>query len=275
MDGLSERQTDEATSKEAGDGPLLAALRELIRTGGREEVAELLGVSERTLFRTEAEGRLTAGMRNALALHLVAEGGVEAAAPDARGAALKRRIDVLEDRVDALGEEMRTGLAAIRGEVRGLRERRTGQGSGDASPAPARPSTKGEPHEVIGQRGRQRSRRPWPELVTAEPEDGEELVYGKATAVITEWREAMTELRGARRRLEQLDAERRVLELEVVLVEEHGLTLPPATYPWNRFERRDEVLRKRRVVANIRRVRRRPLMLRWLRRLLTLGLWWR
>jgi len=269
---MSERQTDEETSKESGDGPLLAALRELIRTDGHEEVAELLGVSERTLFRTQKEGRLTAGMRNALALHLVAEGGVEAAAPDTRGTALKRRIDALEDRVDALGEEMRTGLAAIRAEGRGLRERRSGQGPGDTSPTPAPPSTKSEPREVIGQRGRQRPRRPWPELVTAEPEDGEELVYGKTTAVITEWREAMTELREARRRLEQLDAERRVLELEVVLVEEHGLTLPPATYPWNRFERRDEVLRKRRVVANIRRVRRRALMLDWLRRLLTLDL---
>ena len=262
---MSERQADEAARKEAGDGPLLAALRELIRTDGHEQVAELLGVSERTLFRARKEGRLTAGMRNALALHLVAEGGVEAVAPDTRGAALKRRIDALEDRVDGLAEETRTGLAAIGGEVRGLRERRSGQGSGDASSVPA-PSTKGEPREVIGQRGRQRPRRPWPELVTAEPEDGEELVYGKATAVITEWREAMTELRGARRRLEQLDAERRVLELEVVLVEEHGLTLPPATYPWNRFERRDEVLRKRRVIANIRRARRRALVLRWLRR---------
>ncbi|MCY4616845.1 MAG: hypothetical protein OXC71_10715 [Chloroflexi bacterium] len=269
---MSERQTDEETSKEAGDGPLLAALRELIRTDGHEEVAELLGVSERTLFRARKEGRLTAGMRNALALHLVAEGGVEAVAADTRGAALKRRMDALEDRVDALAEEMRTGLAAIRGEVRGLRERRSGQGSGDASPVPAHPPTQGEPREVIGQRGRQRPRRPWPELVTAEPEDGEELVYGKATAVITEWREAMTELRGARRRLEQLDAERRVLELEVVLVEEHGLTLPPATYPWNRFERRDEVLRKQRVIANIRRARRLALIPHWLRRLPALSL---
>lgn len=270
---MNERHTDEAASKDAGDEPLLAALRELIRTDGREEMAELLGVSERTLFRTLAAGRLTAGMRKALVLHLLSEGGVEATAPDTRGTALKRRIEALEDRVDSLTEEVRTDLAAIHGEVRGLRERRSGQDSGDAAPTPAPPAAQGDPHEVIGQRGPPRPPRPWPELVTTDPEEGEELVYGEATAVITGWREAMTGLRRARRRLDQLDAERRVLELEVVLVEEYGLTLPPATYPWNRFERRDEVRRKRRVLGNIRRARRRALMLRWLRRGLTLGLW--
>ncbi len=267
---MNEQRADEETSGDGGDGSLLAWLRELIRTDGHEETAELLGVSERTLFRTLSEGRLTARMRDALALHVLSEGEVEAR--DTRGTALKQRIEALEDRVEALTEELRTDLAAIRGEVRGQREKRCGQGSGSAAPTPAPPSVKGGPHDVIGQRGPQR---PWSDLVTTDPEDGEELVYGEATVVITEWREAMTELRQARRRLEQLDAERRVLELEVVLVEEYALTLPPATYPWNRFERRDEVQRKRRVVGNIRRARRRALLLRWLRRALTLGLWWR
>lgn len=269
---MNEQQSDEETNNDAGDGPLLAALRELIRTDGREEIAEMLGVSERTLFRTLAEGRLTAGMRKALALHLLSEGGVEGVAPDTRGTALKQRIEALEDRVDALTEELRTDLTALLGEVRGLRDRPSVQGPGDAASTPAHPPVKGDPQEVIGQRRPQRPWRPWPELVTTDPEDGEELVYGAATAIITEWREAMTRLHQARGRLEQLDAERCVLELEVALVEEHALTLPPATYPWNRFERRDEVQRKRRVLRNIRGARRRALVLHRLRRLLTLGL---
>lgn len=274
---MNEQPTDEAAGRDGGDGPLLAALREVIRTDGHEETAELLGVSGRTLFRTLAEGRLTAGMRNTLALHLLSEGGVEAAAPDTRGTALKQRMEAMEARLDArldaLTEEVRTDVAAIRGEVRGLRDRRPGRGAGETAPTPAPPPAKTDPPEVIGQREPRHPPRPWPELVTTDPEAGEELVYGAATAVITEWRDSMAALRESRRRLEQLDAERRVLELEVVLVEEHGLTLPPATYPWNRFERRDEVGRKRSVLGNIRRARRRALMLRWLRRLLTLGLW--
>lgn len=269
---MNEPRTDEEPSTDAGDGPPLAALREMIRTDGHDETAELLGVSERTLFRTLAEGRLTTGMRKALALHLVSEGGAEANAPDTRGAALKRRIEALEDRVQALTEHVGTDLAALRGEVRELRAGRSGRGSGDASPARAPSSANAGPREVIGRREPQRPRRPWPELVTADPEGGEELVYGTATATITRWRKAMTALCRARGRVEQLDAERRVLELEVVLIEQHALTLPPATYPWDRFQRRDEVRRKRRVLGNIARARRRALMLRWLRRLLTLGL---
>ena len=275
---MNERQTtedrEEDTTEEAGDGPLLAALRELIRTDGREEVAELLGVSERTLFRTLAEGRLTAGMRNALALHLLSEGGAAATAPDTRGAALKQRMEALEDRMGTLAEEVRTDLAAIRGEVRRLGEGRSGHGPVEAR-APAPPPASHESHEVIGQRTQHGSARPWPELVTADPVDGEQLIYGEAMPIIAEWRKAMAALGQATHRLERLDAERRVLELEVVLVEEHALTLPPATYPWTRFERRDEVRRKQRVLENMREARRRALLLRWLRRLLTLGLWWR
>ena len=272
---MNERRTDAEAGEGDGDGPLMAVLRQLIRRDGREETAELLGVSERTLFRTLAEGRLTARMRDALALHVLSEGGEDATGREAHGTALKQKVEELAERVDALGEKLHTGLAAVRGEAGEREEDGSGPDAGYEERAAAPPSVKGGPEQVIGQPAVQRPWRPYPQLVTKEREAGEELVYGKAAPAIAEWREAMAALGQAKRRLDRLDAERRVLELEVVLIEDHGLTLPPAVYPWDRFGRRDEVWRKRRVLETIRRARRRALLLRWVRRVLTLGLWWK
>ena len=82
-------------------------------------------------------------------------------------------------------------------------------------------------------------------------------------------------LEQARRRLDKLDAQKRLLELEVRLVGDHELTLPPAVYPWDRADRRDEVWRRKQSLEDLRLERNRALLWRWMRRVLTLGLWWR
>ena len=64
-------------------------------------------------------------------------------------------------------------------------------------------------------------------------------------------------------------------ELEIVLIGDHELTLPPAVYPWNRSDRRDEVWRRGEWLKDLRVERNRALVLRWVRRVLTLGLWWK
>ena len=64
-------------------------------------------------------------------------------------------------------------------------------------------------------------------------------------------------------------------ELELALIGEHGLALPPETEPLHP-SRRDDQLRWRRVtVARVRGQRVRAERLRLLRRVLTLGVWWR
>ena len=63
------------------------------------------------------------------------------------------------------------------------------------------------------------------------------------------------------------------LELEIAMIEEHELTLPPRTYPWDEFDRRDQVWERRQDIKRVRVERNRALLRRWLRRVLTLGLW--
>ena len=236
------------------DEQLLTLLRELIQTGGLPETAELLGVSARTLQRTTASGRLTVRMRAALELRRLSE---ESATPNPReedADGLSQRLEHLEARVEALADELRATRAAPPPPVRG--ERTT-----VATPSVEEPAT-GRPW------------RPYPQLITPAREPGEELVYGEATPAIVAWRRARKEYREARHRLDRLDAERRLWEMEIVLIRDHELTLPPASYPWDQFDRRDEVWALERALAELRGERRRALLL-WLRRVLTFGLWWR
>ena len=117
-------------------------------------------------------------------------------------------------------------------------------------------------------------RRAYPQLVTLEPGAGEELVYGEATPLIAEWRRVRVEHVEGKDRVTRATAWQRMRELELALIGEHELTLPPATYPWDRLDRRDELRRRQQSLADARAERRQALFWLWLRRVVTLGLWW-
>ena len=83
-----------------------------------------------------------------------------------------------------------------------------------------------------------------------------------------EWRTLRADHPHRGKSLSWLTTEERLLTLEMAMLEEHGLTLPPETRALRGFGRRGQTswrwkaLRKRR-------------KLRWVRRVLTLGLWWK
>ncbi len=252
---MSGQHSDGEERGRTDDEQLLTLLRELIQTEGLPETAELLGVSARTLQRTTASGRLTVRMRDALELRRLSEKSATTNPRDEEADSLAQRLEHLETRVEELAGELRATRSAPPPPVIG--ERTTVVTSSVEEPATGRPW------------------RPYPQLITPEPEPGEELVYGEATPTIVAWRRARKEYREATRRLDRLDAERRLWELEIVLIRDHELTLPPASYPWDQFDRRDEVWGLERALADLRRERRRAVLLLWLRRVLTLGLWWK
>ena len=84
------------------------------------------------------------------------------------------------------------------------------------------------------------------EVVTAEPEPGEEQVYGDATPLIVEWRRVSDEYMNAGDTLSKVIAEERLREMEIELIEDRKLTLPPSTYPWDGFDRRNQLWRRKR-----------------------------
>ena len=103
-------------------------------------------------------------------------------------------------------------------------------------------------------------------------------MYGDATPVIVEWRRARAERSEAfttGTALDRADAKIRLLELEIALVEEHGLTLPPEIQPLRGFGRKGQTNWRWTALHDTRRASARRRLWRWVRRVCTLGLWWK
>ncbi len=260
---------------------LMALLHDLVRGNGQRGAGRVLGIDHRTVAACMESGELTWRMREALEQGL--QSGIGPAAARQRD-----RLDALERHVGELTEEMRdgfnemraavdAGLKALREEqavtarvlgrrLDGLEARMKDGAMGSSAPAAEEP-----------ERPRYVPPRMFPQLVTREAEEGEEHVYGEATPLIVEWREAMKALLRADRTgpdLRRLAARERLWELEIALIGEHGLTLPPMTYPWTDRQREVRVWELREDLRNLHQKRRRWLRRRWLRRVLTLGFSW-
>ena len=266
---------------------LVALLREVAESRGKVKAAEALGVSFRTLARAVESGRLTGRMADALERHLREVRGPVTPAPEpdqADGpeahvkrlevdlAELRTRVGTIQGVVEALQENQAQALAHWE---RRLARVETRQVAVNGSEGGTTPGAKGAVEAVREPPQGRRPRRPYPQLVTVEPEEGEDLIYGEATPAIVEWRETRKTLEQARRRLDKLDARRRMVELETAIIADHELTLPPVVYPWDRADRRDEVWRRKQSLADLRVERNRAVLRRWVRRVLTLGLWWK
>ena len=255
---------------------LLALLRDMIDDGGKVKAAKALGVNYRTVSKAVGSGTLTDRMSDALERHLLLGGGSAAAQQ-------RDRVDALVERVSALERELRGGLEAVVGEVKAFREeharsmrhverrlvRLEAGGHGSVTPSPTGAETEPTKRRYVRPRT-------YPQLVTPEAEPDEDLVYGDAAPVIVEWRRVRAEFlktlkTGAT--LDRTEVQEPMLETEIALVGEHELTLPPASFPWDEFDRRDKVWERTQDLKRVRAERNRALLRRWLRRVLTFGLW--
>ena len=137
------------------------------------------------------------------------------------------------------------------------------------------PVATGAPQAVIGRRQRVDSLPPGhPEVVILEPVQDEEFDYAEAAPLVVEWRRAGAAfLSKGVRRVERARGGVRMCELELVLIGDHELTLPPSTYPWDESRRRDELYRGKVSLIGARWELGQALFWRWVRRVLTLGLW--
>ena len=223
---------------------LKALLRELVDEEGRMEAAEMLGVAYRTLVRAEETGQITGRMRDALHRLLGSRHGHDVAR-------LKERVSALEGRVNEMAVRLREAVA--------------GKAQAEASPT------------VEGLQSSKRAvpRRTDPELVTEEPAADDAGVYGEAWPLVEEWRRLRAGHPNRGHTLSWLTTEQRLLTLELAMMEQCGLTLPPETQPLRGFGRRGQIAWRWEALRDTRKALARRKMLRLLRRILTLGLWWR
>ena len=114
-----------------------------------------------------------------------------------------------------------------------------------------------------------------PEIVTENPAEDDAEVYGPAWPLVEEWRMLRAGHPHQGRTMSWLVTEERLLVLELAMLEEHGLTLPPEKQPLRGFGRKGQTGWRWTALRDTRVALRKRELLRWVRRVLTLGLWWK
>ena len=248
------------------DAHLIRLLRALKEEHGPTRAAKRLGVDRKTLARGLEEKRLTPRLKSALETE---QQTVKRSETDAVEARLARLETALKDLGGELRAEWRGDLGALRAEVASLRDELDsfkGEVLGpDPVPGEASNDTLDEPVEGYV------PRRLYPQLVAEEPAPDDEQVYGPAWLLVQEWRRQREAFRESWPHLRGREAEARMLQLELRLIEQHHLTLPPDRVPWDEFARRDELQLRQRKLTLARRNLRRVLLRRRLLRIVTLG----
>ena len=260
---------------------LMALLGELVRDKGVMKAAKALDVDYRTLTGSLERERLSRRMRVALEKALLEGGGSPAGEQRERNDNLEEMFKEVDGKVDVLGKDLHKGLSAVQGDVKALRGDHEGlarqvaqlasggteEGAQEGSDGKAGPS--GKP------RGRSSLRREFPDLVTLELADDDDEVFGAAWPLIVEWRGLKASHPDEGKSLSWLRTEERFLAVELALLEDHGMTLPPETYPLQGFDRNGQINWRRTALSDTRRALRKRELLRWVRRALSVGLWWK
>ena len=257
---------------------LMTLLQELVREKGYKGAARVLEIDQATVTESAKTGQLTRRVRQSLERALQEGVGSAAERQRQRNEELEERVGKLEGEVEALGKEARRRLSVIEGEIAALRrEGPHGTGAGHAGPGPS-PQAAGETEGGGPGRGRRppvkpSMRREHPDLATREPADDDEEIFGEAWPLVVEWRGLKEAHPSDGKGLEWLAARERLLVVELALLEEHGMTLPPEKQPLRGLDRSGQVNWRRTALYDTRRALKRQELLRWARRVLTMGLW--
>ncbi len=244
-------------SDAAGAGRLGGFLQDLVAREGRTRTAERLGVSERTLRRALASPQLSPFM-------------IEAVQRES-DAAVERQAEPEQEQPVSLSEQLRQ-LERRLAELEGIADAQleelwsAGEDLGQIRRAHA-------PAPAVDAAGSSRGLRF--SLVTFVPLPDDAEVFGEALPVVAEWRRALRALEEPPHTLAWLGATERLLRLEIQLIDDRRLTLPPADAPWDKVRRENELLLRQDRLRALRMQRLWTEPLHWTARLVTLGRWGR
>ena len=191
----------------------------------------------------------------------------------------ERRVEELEGWREALEKERIGGLEAVAGQVEALQEEYTRK-FGEVDRRLGQLEEHGGVHGEVETRDsagapavRATEPRRYPDVVTKELAPDDEEVYNTAWPLIDEWRGLREGHPNEGKSLSWLETEERIRELEVAMLEDHGLTLPPETEPLRGLDRSSQLNWRRETLREVRVTRARRELLRSVWRMLTLGLW--
>ncbi|MCY3923598.1 MAG: hypothetical protein OXG27_14560 [Chloroflexi bacterium] len=258
-----------------GEGRLWGLLQDLVAREGKARTAERLGVSDRTLRRTLESEHLSRRMTSAL---LREQNELRDEQRVAREMQLQNLIQSVQQLERRLGE-----FEEVTGEQLDELGERVAAAGRQATEAKERVGL--APHTPAGRGGvptavsapRRVNVRPVElhALVTVEPAADDAAVYREALPLVAEWRRSLVERKEATHTYAWLKGEMRLVELELRLIDEYQLTIPPADRAWDGLRRQTERRLRSRVLDHFRRQLRWTRPLHWALRLISLGLWLR
>ena len=258
------------------DGPLLDLLDALVESRGRVAAAEALGVNYRTMMNCHDSRRVSRRMRRALE-ELRDASGVEIEVGDSDDVSTDSQVEALGKHAAELEGENRElrelveaqaiQLEALQGQISGLEEEEHSAGDAervgvDEVDGQRPPSRRGAGPRNVG-------------VVTLETQHDEEDAFGPAAGLVAEWRSLRNPAARLVSRVERARTAERRWELEVGLLRDFHLTLPPETESLDDSRRADHIRWRLEALAEARRELARAVRGRWLRRVITLGVWWR
>ena len=271
--GASDGKSIPLSDAPLSDEPLLDLLDALVNDRGKVAAADALGVNYRTMVTCHESRHVSRRMRKALAefrdKHV--DGGD---AQDDEAGDIVARVTALEERVMAMEEAHGALVETVEAQAKQMTESESRvEGSKDGK---RRDSASDASEDDDGQRTQWRPPRrehglPDAGVVTLEEQPDEEHAFGPAAQLVAEWRKLRTGGEASAGRVDRAWASVRRWELEIAMLSDYGLTLPPETEPLDASRREDHLRwRKEALAAALAKARR----LRWLRRALTLGLRW-
>ena len=253
------------------DAPLLDLLDALVSDLGKVAAAEAVGVNYRTLVACYDSRRVSQRMRRALEEYRDAADGDGDDAGDIAEevSSLERRVVALEEENRALGEAIEAQaeqLAQLERQI-GAQEEEERQRDGndafgvdDGCQQQWRPPRRGHGLPDAG-------------VITLEEQPDEEHAFGPTASLVAEWRSLRTGGEASGSRIDRARASVRRWELEVAMLGDFCLTLPPAMEPLDASRREDHLRWRREALAAARRELAKAKRLHWLRRVLTLWIW--
>ncbi len=245
---------------------LMALLQELVREKGYKGAARVLEIDPQTVTEAAKSGQLTRRVRQALERALQEGVGSAAERQRRRNEEIEGRVEALEKGFDELGKDLRRRMASVEGEVGSLRrDGPQGTGAGQAGAGPS-PDGTGAEDAGAARAGRKpptkpSMRREYPDLVTREPDEEDEEIFGDAWPLVVEWRGLKDAHPNEGDGLAWLTAQERLLEVELALLEEHGMTLPPEKQPLRGLDRSGQVNWRRTALSDTRRERKKAELL--------------
>ena len=260
------------------DAPLLDLLDALVNDRGKVAAAEALGVNFRTMVACYDSRRVSRRMRKALEDFQAADvdGGGESGAESARDIA--EQVVSLEQRVAALEEEQQDLREVVEAQARQSDEleRRVCALKEEAHPQSEVDAVGIDEGQRPEWRPPQRGHGlPDAGVVTLEQQPDEDHAFGPATPLVDEWRGLRTGDEASGTRIDRARASVRRWELEIAMLGDFRLTLPPETEPLDASRREDHLRWRREALASAQRELLAAQRTRWLRRAFTLGVWWR